>query len=97
MINVWIGIGLLGQLCFFLRFLLQWIVSEKRGESIVPIQFWYLSLAGSMLVLAYAIYRQDPVFILGQSMGSIVYIRNLALIYRKRRLLLARKLSDESF
>jgi lipid-A-disaccharide synthase-like uncharacterized protein len=94
--NVWVGIGLLGQLCFFFRFLLQWIISEKRGESVVPIQFWYLSLVGSMLVLVYAIYRQDPVFILGQSMGSIVYIRNLALIYRKRKLLLTGKLPHDS-
>ncbi|RMF88981.1 MAG: lipid A biosynthesis protein [Nitrospinota bacterium] len=94
MINVWIGLGLLGQLLFFCRFLVQWIVSEKRGESVIPIHFWYLSLAGSFLLLSYAIYRQDPVFILGQSMGAFVYIRNLILIYRKRKRLSSGKGQD---
>lgn len=80
----WIVIGFFGQLLFFLRFLLQWVVSELRGESVVPIGFWYLSLAGSFILLAYAIYRQDPVFIVGQSTGSLVYIRNLMLITKRR-------------
>ncbi len=67
-----------------LRFLVQWVASERKGESIIPIYFWYLSLIGSMILLAYAIFRRDPVFILGQSTGFIVYTRNLMLIYRKR-------------
>ena len=80
--NIWIGIGLLGQLAFTGRFALQWIYSEIRQQSIVPRGFWYLSIIGSALLLSYAIYRQDPVFILGQSLGFIVYIRNLQLIFK---------------
>jgi lipid-A-disaccharide synthase-like uncharacterized protein len=67
-----------------LRFLVQWVASERKGESIVPVYFWYLSLIGSLILLAYAIFRRDPVFILGQSTGFFVYTRNLMLIYRKR-------------
>jgi lipid-A-disaccharide synthase-like uncharacterized protein len=63
----------------------QWIVSERRGESVVPLAFWYLSLGGASLLLAYAVWRQDPVFILGQSFGFLVYTRNLVLIARRRR------------
>ena len=77
-------LGFTGQSLFALRFLVQWVASERRGESIIPIYFWYLSLIGSMILLVYAIFRYDPVFILGQSTGFIVYMRNLMLIYRKR-------------
>lgn len=85
MINkVWLGIGFLGQFMFFMRFLVQWIVSEKRKESVVPISFWYFSLLGGIILLSYAIYRKDPVFILGQSCGAVIYLRNLMLIYRKK-------------
>jgi lipid-A-disaccharide synthase-like uncharacterized protein len=69
---------------FSARFLVQWLVSEKRRESVIPVAFWYLSLAGSAVLLTYAIYRKDPVFILGQSMGSVIYLRNLWLIRQKR-------------
>jgi lipid-A-disaccharide synthase-like uncharacterized protein len=82
--NLWIILGLVGQGIFAARFLVQWIVSEKKKESHIPLAFWYLSLAGSMILLSYAIYRRDPVFILGQTTGFIVYIRNLMLIYKKR-------------
>lgn len=82
--NFWYLLGFLGQGMFFMRFLYQWIVSERKGKSIIPIQFWYLSLGGSLLLLAYAIYRRDPVFILGQTLGMFVYSRNLHLIYRER-------------
>lgn len=82
--NPWVLVGLSGQLMFSLRFLVQWIVSERRKESVIPIAFWYLSLGGSLILLVYAIYRQDLVFILGQSTGSFIYIRNLMLIHRKR-------------
>lgn len=78
--TVWVGIGLLGQLLFTSRFLVQWIASERRRQSVVPTAFWWLSLGGGATLLSYAIWRQDPVFILGQSMGLVVYIRNLALI-----------------
>jgi lipid-A-disaccharide synthase-like uncharacterized protein len=80
----WLYLGFAGQALFGLRFLVQWVASERKGESIIPIYFWYLSLIGSLILLAYAISRRDPVFILGQSTGFIVYMRNLMLIYRKR-------------
>lgn len=83
----WLIIGLVGQTCFFMRFLIQWIVSEHRGESTIPLAFWYFSIGGSAILLSYAIYRQDPVFILGQSVGSVIYVRNLVLIARKNKTL----------
>jgi lipid-A-disaccharide synthase-like uncharacterized protein len=79
-------IGFFAQLLFSARFLVQWIASEKAGKSVIPLLFWYLSIAGSILLLAYAIYRKDPVFILGQCAGIFVYGRNLWLIRRERRL-----------
>lgn len=81
---LWIAVGLLGQGCFTARFLVQWIVSERERRSVIPLGFWYLSLAGGMILLSYAIYRRDPVFILGQSTGVFVYSRNLVLIARQR-------------
>lgn len=83
--KLWITIGFIAQFLFFLRFLIQWIVSEKKGESVIPIQFWYLSLAGGIMLLMYAVWRRDPVFILGQCLGSIVYVRNLLLIYKRQQ------------
>ena len=85
MTQIWLVVGFLGQALFGSRFLVQWIVSERRGESVVPLAFWYLSLGGAALLLAYAIWRQDPVFILGQSFGFLVYTRNLVLIARRAR------------
>ena len=82
--QLWIAFGFVGQLLFTARFLVQWIVSEIRRESIVPISFWFFSLGGSSILLAYAIHRQDPVFIVGQCTGLIVYSRNLALIRKNR-------------
>jgi lipid-A-disaccharide synthase-like uncharacterized protein len=76
--------GLAGQTCFFSRFLVQWIASEKKGVSVVPNAFWYLSLLGGLMVLSYAIWRRDPVFTLGQSVGIFVYIRNIMLIHKRR-------------
>jgi lipid-A-disaccharide synthase-like uncharacterized protein len=75
-------IGFLGQALFSARFLVQWLVSERHGRSIVPAAFWYFSIAGSIILLLYAIHRRDPVFILGQSMGCFIYLRNLQLIAR---------------
>ncbi len=83
--DLWLIIGFLGQAAFFMRFFIQWIVSEKRGESTIPIAFWYFSLAGGMILLVYAIHRKDPVFILGQSCGAVIYFRNLVLIRKKNR------------
>lgn len=82
----WEIVGFVGQGCFFFRFVVQWISSERAGRSHVPQVFWYLSLAGSLIVLAYAIHRQDRVFIVGQMTGFVVYVRNLVLIARERRL-----------
>jgi lipid-A-disaccharide synthase-like uncharacterized protein len=78
--TIWIAIGFLGQGLFFGRWIVQWLASERSAKSKVPISFWYLSLVGGMITLAYAIYRRDPVFIAGQSIGAIVYVRNLMLI-----------------
>lgn len=81
----WLGLGFFAQGLFSLRFLVQWIASERAGRSVVPLAFWYLSIAGSTLLLLYAIHRMDPVFILGQSAGIFIYSRNLYLIYKNRR------------
>ena len=78
-------IGLLGQGLFASRFIFQWIYSEKKGESAIPVIFWYLSVFGGIGLLTYAIFRKDPVIILGQLFGIIIYIRNLILIYKKER------------
>ncbi len=80
----WILIGLGGQLLFMMRFLVQWVVSEKAKRSVIPVAFWWLSIGGAVVLLAYAIYRADPVFILGQSMGFLIYARNLWLIHAER-------------
>jgi len=77
-------VGFVGQSIFASRFIVQWIYSEKRGESSIPIIFWYLSIIGGVSLLVYAIFRKDPVIILGQSFGILVYTRNLILIYRKK-------------
>ncbi len=76
-------IGFAGQGLFASRFIVQWIYSERKGESSIPIIFWYLSIFGGFGLLTYAIFRQDPVIILGQSFGIIIYLRNLILIYKK--------------
>lgn len=76
----WWVIGFGGQIVFASRFWVQWIASERARRSIVPISFWYLSIVGGLLSLAYAVYRLDPVFILGQVSGTMIYARNLALI-----------------
>ena len=83
--DFWIILGFIAQMAFTGRFLVQWIASERCGRSVVPVAFWYLSIFGSSGLLIYAIVRADPVFILGQSVGSFIYIRNLTLIYRHRR------------
>ena len=77
---VWVAVGFFGQAMFSTRFLIQWISSEKRRESIIPIAFWYFSIAGGATLLAYAIHRLDPVFIVGQAAGLLVYARNLYFI-----------------
>jgi lipid-A-disaccharide synthase-like uncharacterized protein len=78
-------LGFIAQGLFSARFLVQWIVSEKQGRSVVPMAFWYLSVAGGGLLLIYAVIRKDPVFILGQASGLVVYGRNIYLIIRERK------------
>jgi lipid-A-disaccharide synthase-like uncharacterized protein len=82
--DLWVVFGLAGQMLFGSRFIVQWISSERKKESHIPVVFWYLSLCGGIVTAIYAIHRRDPVFIVGQSAGLIVYIRNLMLIYRNR-------------
>jgi lipid-A-disaccharide synthase-like uncharacterized protein len=78
----WLILGFTAQLLFSARFLVQWIASERAGTSIVPISFWFLSIMGGVLLLCYALWRRDPVFILGQAMGVCIYVRNLVLIWK---------------
>jgi lipid-A-disaccharide synthase-like uncharacterized protein len=78
----WIVIGLLGQTAFFARFLVQWVASERAGESYIPLSFWYLSVVGSLVMLVYAIHRKEPIFLLGQLPNVFVYTRNIMLIRR---------------
>ena len=79
--DIWLVIGFVGQALFFSRFLVQWIASERQGQSVVPRSFWFLSIAGSLLLFSYALFRRDAVFIVGQSVGIFVYSRNLWFIY----------------
>jgi lipid-A-disaccharide synthase-like uncharacterized protein len=83
--GILLALGFLGQACFSMRFLVQWIASERKKESVVPIYFWYFSVGGGLTLLTYAALRQDPVFIVGQAAGLFVYARNLYLIRRKAR------------
>ncbi len=80
----WLIVGFVGQTIYGCRFLVQWIVSEIKQESTVPLAFWFFSVGGGIILLAYAIHRKDPVFIVGQAGGLLIYSRNLMLIYRKR-------------
>lgn len=83
--EIWTVIGFLAQGLFFGRFLIQWIVSERKGESTVPFAFWIFSVLGGTMLTVYAIYRKDPVFIFGQAGGLAIYLRNLMLIYQKKQ------------
>jgi lipid-A-disaccharide synthase-like uncharacterized protein len=81
----WLAIGFLGQALFSARFIVQWLSSEKMKKSVIPHAFWYFSVAGGATLLAYAIHREDPVFILGQATGLFIYARNLQFLWRDRR------------
>lgn len=83
--TVWLVIGFLGQAMFFMRFFVQWIASERSKRSVIPNAFWYFSLFGGLILLSYAIYRRDPVFIMGQGTGLFIYIRNLMLLRNARK------------
>ncbi len=81
----WLVVGFLGQAIFTARFLAQWVASERKRDSVVPVVFWWLSMGGGLTLLAYAISRRDPVIIAGQSMGVFIYIRNLMLLSKGRQ------------
>lgn len=85
--DYWLVLGLFAQGLFTARFAVQWIASERAGESVMPNLFWYISLSGSSLLLLYAIHQRDPVFILGQSAGIFIYLRNIHFILRKKKCL----------
>ena len=82
--TIWISIGLLGQFLFSMRFIIQWIASEKKRQSVIPEMFWFFSISGGLVLLSYAIWRKDPVFILGQAFGVFIYARNIYFIYRRK-------------
>ena len=81
----WAYIGIIAQALFTGRFVVQWLASEKAGRSVIPFSFWLLSIGGGVLLLVYALYRRDPVFILGQAFGVLIYLRNLTFVLRERR------------
>lgn len=84
-LDAWVLLGFIAQGFFTARFVVQWIASERAGKSVVPLTFWLLSIGGGALLLAYALYRRDPVFIAGQGFGVFVYLRNLYFVMRERR------------
>lgn len=81
----WLAIGFLGQALFSARFIVQWLSSERIKKSVIPTAFWYFSIAGGATLLAYAIHRRDPVFIVGQALGLFIYLRNLQFLWRDRQ------------
>ena len=83
--TTWLIIGFTGQACFFMRFFVQWISSEREKRSVIPVAFWYFSLGGAAILLTYAIHRRDPVFIVGQSTGFFIYLRNLHLLHLEKK------------
>ncbi len=80
--TLWTAVGMVGQCIFGSRFLVQWLASERRRRSVIPKAFWYLSIGGSLVLLSYAIHRRDPVFIVGEVGGCLIYVRNLVLLKR---------------
>ncbi len=82
--TLWVAFGFGAQAVFAMRFIWQWIVSERRKESVIPIGFWYFSLVGGLMLTVYAAYR-DPVLVPGQAAGIVVYVRNLVLIHRSNK------------
>ena len=80
----WLLVGFGGQVLFMGRFVIQWLASERRRRSVIPVSFWYLSILGALVLLAYALHRHDPVFVAGQVLGVAIYLRNLRLIMLER-------------
>jgi lipid-A-disaccharide synthase-like uncharacterized protein len=84
-LNWWVLLGYAGQVLFGMRFIVQWLASERAGRSVMPVAFWFFSIGGGALLLAYALYIRDPVFIIGQGLGLFVYLRNLHFIFREQK------------
>jgi lipid-A-disaccharide synthase-like uncharacterized protein len=84
-LNWWVLLGYAGQSLFSMRFLVQWVASERVGRSVIPVAFWFFSIGGGMLLFVYALYIRDPVFILGQGLGLFVYLRNVYFVFRERK------------
>jgi lipid-A-disaccharide synthase-like uncharacterized protein len=85
-LNWWVLLGYVGQSLFAMRFIVQWVASERVGRSVIPVAFWFFSIGGGVLLFVYALYIRDPVFIIGQGLGLFVYLRNLYFVFRERRL-----------
>jgi len=83
--DLWLVFGIVAQLLFAARFIVQWLASEKAGKSVMPIAFWFFSMAGGLLTLVYGIVKREPVIILGQALSIFIYLRNLQLIIKERR------------
>src|SRR5215472_4530097 len=81
----WVLLGSVAQVMFTMRFLVQWVASERAGKMVMPIAFWFFSIGGGLLLLFYALYIRDPVFIIGQGLGLFVYLRNLHFVFRERK------------
>lgn len=88
---IWLAVGLFGQALFSARFIIQWLMSEKQKKSVLPIEFWYFSIAGGVTLFAYALHKFDPVFIIGQGIGVFIYVRNLYFMHNERKELQAAK------
>lgn len=84
-IDGWVVLGFVAQFMFMMRFVVQWIASERARRSVLPVAFWFFSLGGGFLLLVYAVYRKDPVFIAGQGLGLLIYSRNLWLIFKESK------------
>jgi lipid-A-disaccharide synthase-like uncharacterized protein len=85
-LNWWILLGYVGQSLFAMRFIVQWVASEKVGRSVIPVAFWFFSIGGGVLLFVYALYVRDPVFIIGQGLGLFVYLRNVYFVFREKNL-----------
>jgi lipid-A-disaccharide synthase-like uncharacterized protein len=83
--DLWLLLGIVGQALFAMRFIVQWLASEKEGRSVIPIAFWFFSIGGGLITLVYGLYKREPVIILGQSLSLFIYGRNLVLIGKERR------------
>jgi lipid-A-disaccharide synthase-like uncharacterized protein len=85
-LNWWVLLGYVGQSLFAMRFIVQWVASERVGRSVIPVAFWFFSIGGGVLLFVYSLYIRDPVFIIGQGLGLFVYLRNLYFVFRERGL-----------